>query len=188
MKYISLVFCSLLLFASCKKDKEDLKEILDVSFQFSTNNLFTLPKVADSVHNIPDSTITVTTPSIVNTAPDEFKKNKADINKLKSLTIENVQLTVKTPAGQTFAFMKSISIYISATGKPEVLIATKNDINKISPASGILQLTAQKADISEYLKGADYKLRIQTALVKTYTNDIAVNCEVKYLAVANPLN
>src|SRR6478752_3383672 len=110
MRITTFLLSTLLLLGSCKK----AKELLDITFRFSTKNDITLPKMSDTEHALVDSTLTITTPEITNTIPDEFKKNNADINKVKELTIEGLDLTIKSPTGQTFGFMKTIEIYIGA--------------------------------------------------------------------------
>lgn len=189
MKRITLFICLITLFASCKKTKEDVKAILDIPFSFSTKNDFTLPGTHSPVIAVPDSVpaASIKTPDIENTIPDEFKKNNADINKLKSISIEAVILTVKTPVGQTFAFMKSLKIYLGSNGKGEKLIATKDNIDLLPPSS-TLSLDAQSADIVEYIKSPTYFLRIETKLKETYNEDIELGSEIKFKAVANVLN
>lgn len=173
-----------MLSVSCKKTKE----LFDIPFTYTANNDFTLPKVADQEYSVPDSVVSIITPDITNTAPDEFKKNNADINKLKSLTLQSIDLTIKLPASQNFSFMKSIKVYLGATGKGERLIATKDNIHLISPAPNSLSLTAENADIVDYIKEPTYYLKIETSLVRTYTQDILIGSSIKFRAVANPLN
>lgn len=184
MKKVVLFLGILVSLASCKK----AKELLDITFRFTAKNDFTLPKAADQVVPVPDSLISIRTPDIVNTVPDEFKKNNADINKVKSVTIEGIDLNIKSPAGQTFGFLKSVSIYLNAPGKAETLIATKTGINTMNPEPTSLSLDPQNTNLVDYIKGPTYFLRIETRIVKTYTQDITIGSEIKFKAVANPLN
>ncbi len=184
MKKLAFLFSLVVVFSSCKKTKE----LLDIPFSFSTKNDFTLPKAANQEYNVPDSVVAIKTPDIANTIPGEFQKNNLDINKIKSLSIESIQLNIQSPPGQTFAFMKSVKVYFGTSGVGEVLVATKSNINTISPAPTSLSLDVAGADVAPYIKNATYYLRVETALVKTYTQDITVNSEIKFRAVANPLN
>ena len=184
MKKFVFLLCFAAMLSSCKK----AKDLLDISFSFSTTNDFTLPKFTDQVVALPDSVVSIQTPAITNTAPDEFKKNHADINKLKSLKIESIVLTIKSPPGQTFSFMKSIKVYLGSQGIPEKLIATRNDINLITPPTTTLSLTQENADLIDIIKAPTYYLRVETALVSTYTQDITIGSTIKFNAVANPLN
>jgi hypothetical protein len=188
MKRIALFICLISLFASCKKSKDDVKELLDIPFSFSMKNDFTLPKAADSVYNIPEFPVSVKSDNIVNTIPDEFKKNNADINKVKSISIDGVELTIKSPAGQSFSFMKSIEVYLGANGIGETLIASKSGINTISPEPTSLSLDSKNANIIAYVKNPTYYIRTNTTIVKTYKNDILLGSEIKLKAVANIAN
>lgn len=184
MRPILFATLILALFVSCKKTKE----IFDIPFNYTANNDFTLPKVADQEHAVPDSMVSITTPDITNTAPDEFKKNNANINSIKSVSIQQINLSILAPSTQNFSFLKSIKIYLGSQGKVERLIATKDDINTISPAPTSLSLAPENADIAEYIKSPTYYFKIQMVLVKTYTQDIPLHSEIKFHVVANPLN
>lgn len=168
---------------SCNK----VKDALDITKAFAISNQFDLRKMADSEFNLPDSVVTISQPNIPNSLPEEFKKNNVNIDKIKSVTLDSVVLKIKVPAGQNFSFMKSIKLYIGATGKGEKLVASKDDINKINPSSNILYLTVQDANIAEYIKSNTYDIKIQMALVKTYTTDITLSSDIKGKVVANPL-
>lgn len=168
---------------SCTK----AKDLLDITVSFSLKNEFKLPKTGDTEIAIPETLITIPSPEIANTLPQEFKDKKADINNIKSVTLESVVLTITTPPTQNFSFMKSITIYLGATGKPEIKIASQNNINTM-PASQTLNLTVANADIAPYIKGATYYIKSEVAVVKNYTSDIIITSEIKGKAVANPLN
>ena len=187
MKRITLFICLISLFASCKKTKDDVKSILDIPFSFSMKNDFTLPGMGIE-KDVPDSVVSIKSPNINNTIPDEFKKNNANIDKVKSISIEAVELTIKAPTGQTFAFMKSIEVYLGADGIGETLIASKSGINTITPAPTSLNLETHNANIIAYIKNPTYYIRTKTALLKTYKNDILLGSEIKLKAVANVLN
>ena len=82
--------------SSCKKSKP--KDFLDIPFRFTEKSEFTLPKLSNVVLPLPDSTITFNTPEITNTIPGEFSKNNLDINKVKSIVIEGLNLNIKSPS------------------------------------------------------------------------------------------
>ena len=187
MKRFTLFICLISLFASCKKTKDDVKELLDIPFSFSMKNDFTLPGIGGEV-TVKDTAISIKSPYVTNTIPDEFKKNNANIEKIKSISIEGVELTIKTPAGQTFAFMKSVEIYLGADGIGETLVASKSGINTISPAPTTLSLDTKGANIAPYVKNPTYYIRTKTSIVKTYKDDILLGSEIKLKAVANALN
>lgn len=186
-KLVTFLFIAIA-FGSCKKAKEDAKQLFDISFQSSTKNQFTLPKIADNEYPLPDSVLKIKTADITNTIPEEFKKNNADIEKVKSVRLESVQLEIKSPSTQHFGFMKSIKIYLGANGIGETLVATKDNIHTIVPPPTTLKLDAQDADILRYIKNPTYYLRTETVLAKTYTQDIVIESTLTFKAVANPLN
>lgn len=183
MKKITYLFCLCLLLFSCKK----AKDLLDITVPFSMKNEFTLPKTGDTEIAIPETLVTIKSPEITNTLPQEFKNRNADINNIKSVSLQSVILTITTPPTQNFSFMKSITIYLGATGKPEIKIASQDNINTMPP-SQTLNLTVANADIAPYIKGATYYIKSEVTVVKNYTSDINITSEIKGKAVANPLN
>lgn len=183
MKKIIHLFCICMVLFSCKK----AKELLDITVSFSMKNDFVLSKTGDIEQAIAEQLVTVKSPEITNTLPQEFKDRNADINNIKSVALESVVLTITTPPTQNFSFMKSITIYLGATGKPEIKIASQDNINAMPP-SQTLNLTVANADIAPYLKGATYYIKSEVIVVKNYTSDINITSEIKGKAVANPLN
>ncbi|MBC7391216.1 MAG: hypothetical protein H7329_18580 [Opitutaceae bacterium] len=186
MKYLIPLFLAIGILSSCKKSKA--KDVLDVPFRFTEKSEFTLPKMADMVVALPETTITFNTPEVTNTIPGEFSKNNLDINKVKSVVIEGLSLNIKSPSTQKFDFVKKIRIFLGAKGIGEQLIATKDNINSITPSPSSISLDPTGNDISAYIKSPTYYLKIETVLVKTYTNDIVIESEIKFLAIVNVLN
>lgn len=182
MKKILFLIPLVFVLFSCKK----VRDALDITVPFSFNGNFNLPKTGNSEGSIRDTLITVKSPDITNTIPEEFRKNNADINKIKSVSLESVVLTIQAPATQNFSFLRTIKLYIGATGKPEILLATKDNIDKEEP-SQTLNLTPANADLAPYLKGATYYIKTEATVVKTYTADIKMEYVIKGKAVANPL-
>ena len=176
---LAIGFCSI----SCKK----VKDALDITRPFAISNDITLSKIDDVERNLPDSVVTISQPNIPNSLPDDFKKNNVNIDKIKSVTLDSVVFKIKAPVEQNFSFMKSIKLYIGSAGKGEKLVASRDDINKINPATNVLYLTVQDSNIAEYIKSNTYDIKIQMALVKTYTMDIMMSSDIKGKVVANPI-
>lgn len=186
MKYLIPLLIVISVLSSCKKSKP--KDVLDIPFRFTEKSEFTLPKLGDAVLPLPDSTITFNTPELANTIPGEFSKNNLDINKVKSIVIEGLNLNIKSPSTQKFDFVKKIKIYLGAKGIGEQLIATKDNINFINPSPSSISLDPTGNDIAAFVKSPTYYLKIETILIKTYTSDIVIESEIKLLAIANPIN
>jgi hypothetical protein len=168
---------------SCTK----VKDVLDITVPFDLNNSFTLPKISDTEMAIPDSTVTIQSPDIPNTIKDDLKQKNADINNIKSVSLTAVVLNITNPAGKDFSFLKSIELYMGSQGLPEKLIASKDNINTINPASGTLSLDVKDSDIISYIKQDTYYIKTKMTLVKTYTTDLLIGSEIKGKVVANPL-
>ena len=182
MKKIVIFFPLLILLFSCKK----AREAFDITVPFTINSNFNLPKIDDTEVAFPETLLTVKSPEIKNTIPDEFSKNNANINSIKSVTLESVVLTIQSPPTQDFSFLKNMKLYIGAEGKPEVLLASKDNINNETP-SQTLNLTPANADLAPYIKAPTYYIKTEATVIKSYTSEISIASVIKGKSVANPL-
>ena len=187
MKYTLICICLFVAFTSCKKKKDNEASLLDIPLRHTMTYDFTLPALGGVDAPIPETAVPYTTPEITNTIPDEFSKNNLNINKVKSVVVEGLNLTIKSPAGQTFSFLKSVKIYFGANGIGEKLIATKDNINSILPAPTSLSLEPVNNDIAPFIKGPTYYLRVESVFVRTTKAEIVMGSEIKILAIVNPL-
>ena len=126
----------------------------------------------------------IPTPDITTNSEQELNNNNTKANLVKDVSLEELKLTIVSPSGKTFSFLKSVEIYISTNDDDEVLLADKNDIQ--SNAESIdLSTTDNKLD--KYIKAESYKLRTKVVTRETLTQDIRIKINMKFKVTADPL-
>src|SRR5688500_6568530 len=106
-----LAIFSLILFctSSCKKI-DDL-----LTFHISHETTFTLEGASPL-----DIPIPVQTPDITTNASQEFQNNDTRADLVKDIRLEEVKLSVVSPTGKTFSFLKTIQVFISTNQNDEI--------------------------------------------------------------------
>jgi hypothetical protein len=171
--YLRTFFILSILFFGCNKDD------LTISFETSDNFNFTL--ASGSVINIPFELIT---PEIPTNSSNEFEQNDTRADKIEEIILKELKLSILSPSGKTFSFLKSIEIFVSAEGLPEVLMASKYDF---SSNLTTLALDCSPNDMANYVKQERYKVRVKTVTRESTKEDIEVNCFIKFSVKAAPL-
>lgn len=172
-KLFLTVFICLLLIASCKKDK------LTITFNITDSFDFTLK--SGSVINLP---IELFTPDITTNSEGEFEQNDTRVDKIKQINLNELKLSITSPTGKTFSFLKNIEIFISAEGLDEKLLASAYDV---SSSSSVISLNCTGEDIADYIKKNSYRVRVKTVTRESLTQDVDVNCFLSFKVKAAPL-
>ncbi len=122
--------------------------------------------------NIP---INLYTPPITTNSESELSANNTHKNLVQAIKLKELNLKIKSPAGQTFNFLNSIELYIKTDSLPEKKIAWKTDI----PESGLTTLTLDTSDedLKDYILGDSFTLRTKTITdhLITQNTDIEIN-------------
>src|SRR5689334_15401864 len=133
--YVLIISC-----CSCKKLTE---------FNISDSSSFVVPQTAVIGAPLPGSM------QFSNSATYQFQSNGTDSKHVKEIRLEEVTLTVTDPpSGQTFSFLNSIHIFISASGLPEKELAYLDNIPSSVGSSIGLNTTGE--ELSAYIKKGDY--------------------------------
>jgi hypothetical protein len=161
-----IVFCS-----SCKK--------LEQLFTFTISNESSVTIPSSSPVNLP---VDVATPSVSSNSSQEFKNNNTNVNLVKNITLENLQLTITSPSNQTFNFLQSIHIYISTNSSNEIELAHLDQIP--TNMSSITLIPTQEA-LDQYVKASSYNLRTEVVTSQVLTQSVNINVDSKFKVTAN---
>ena len=129
--------------------------------------------------------ITVTSPDIATNSSQVFKNNNTNGNLIQSVKLNQLMLNITSPPGQTFAFLKNVSVYISSDSLPEVEVADK----QVVPADigDTLSLDVTGVDLQAYIKASQVKFRIAGTTDKLVTSNINFNVNAQFFVQANLL-
>lgn len=172
MKKITIAVLCFLSF-QCK-DVDDL-----LTFTISDQVIITVP--SNSVINLPTE---LATPDVTTNSSQKFANNNTQASLVKDVKLQELILTIQTPTGKTFSFLKSIQIYISTNSGNEILLA---GIDNIPATVSSISLTPTQEKLDVYAKASSYKLRTSVVTRETLTQDVELKTDLKFKVTAAPL-
>lgn len=158
-----LPFIVLLAFTTgCKK--------LDKLTQFNMDYESDITYTAGLPINLP---FAISTPDMVTNSEQEFAINDTRKDLIESIKLTGLKLTVTSPAGKTFSFLKDVRIYISAPNLPEVEVANKLNID--NTVGSEIQPTIFEVELQEYIKADEFTLRVTGTTDEVLTSNVNVH-------------
>jgi hypothetical protein len=103
---------------------------------------------------------------------------------IESVKLEEMKLTITSPAGKSFSFLKDIQLYLSAPNLPEILVAEKLNV---SSTTGELLLDVKDVELKEYLKKDKLSLRSQVLTDEMLTQSIQIKADSRFFVDAKIL-
>lgn len=153
---LTILFAFIAFGISCKK-KEEANKLTEFDIDYTTN--LTIPSASIPV-NAPSQTAEFTTPNIATEQATKFSAQ----NTAKSL-IDEIKMTrfnlSAVGSGANLDYLKSITIYIKATGVGEEQVAVKTSI---PPGLTSLSLDLTDVNIKDYI----FQDNIQFRVVATF--------------------
>lgn len=172
-KALILIVLMTSVFYSCNKIDNAL------TFTISDQSSVTIP--SSSPLTLP---FEISTPDISTNSSQEFENNNTNVDLIKDVKLQEVKLTITDPANKTFSFLKSIHIYISTNDNDEIELAY---LDNISSSANSISLITTEEKLDNYIKSSSYKLRTETTIRETLTQDITIQIDLKFKITADPL-
>lgn len=169
---IALSLTVLLAFTSCKKKI--------TQFYMDFNNEVTVQSTFGSI--LP---FTLNTPETETNSSYEFEANKTDAERVNSILLKDLKLSIKSPINKKFTFLKSIIVYIDSPNQPEVKMASKENIDNTVGNELVLDIVA--VDLKEYIKDQTFTLRLEAVTDETISEDVRINVYSNFLVDAKIL-
>ncbi len=159
MKKIISLLLIIVAIASCKKTKETVDEFTQFDLSYTTN--FTVPASGATI-NVPADFIT---PDIPTNTSSSYPNNKTAVSLIDEVKLTKFNVSADT---SNFDYLKSLSIFIQASGLPEVQIAT----NTMVP-TGVtnFDMALNDVNIKDYLSKSNFKLRMNVTIDGAITTD-----------------
>jgi hypothetical protein len=175
MKKQIIVFSVILLMISGCKDLDKLTQ-----FNMEFNESVVIP--SSSGINLP---FNILTPDVETNSASTFSTKKTRKDLVDEIKLTKLELTIKSPASEDFSFLKSISVYISAAGLPEVKIASKDIVPENAT---VLSLDVAGTDLKEYIKADKFSLRLNTVTDELLASDYTINAHSTFFVNAKIFN
>lgn len=129
--------------------------------------------------------ITLNSPDVTTNSEEEFAVNDTRKDLIESIKLTQATLTITSPQGETFSFLKDIDVYLVADGLPEVLVAHKDNIPNTVGASFDLDIDNQ--ELKEYIKKDAFSLKVTSTMDETVVSDVHVDVYTKFFVDAKIL-
>ncbi len=165
----------LIFFSSCKL----LDKLTQFNLPYSTT--FTIP-----ASPIPGILGDLFTPDITTNSEQVFSNNNTRSNLLEKVLLKSLKLTITSPSGKTFDFLKSAEVFVSADGIAEIKVASINNIDDATVGNSINMVTTND-DLKEYLKKDKIKIRVGTTTDKIVTENIDIKIDAIFFVDAKIL-
>ncbi|MFN8287190.1 MAG: hypothetical protein U0V74_10575 [Chitinophagales bacterium] len=120
--------------------------------------------------NIP---VQIFSPDVVTNSDQEFAINDTRKDLIESIKLQQLKLTITSPSGKTFSFLKDVRVYISADGLPETEVANKLNID--NTVGGEVELTVFDVELKEYIKADKFKLKVASTTDELITSNVNVH-------------
>lgn len=169
-----MVLVGCLLATSCKKLHELTQFHMDYESDYTYN--------AGVPVNLP---VTLNSPDVTTNSEQEFAINDTRKDLIESIKATELKLTVTSPAGKTFSFLKEVRIYISADGLPETEVAEKLNID--NTVGSELPLTTFDVELKEYIKADKFKLKVVSTTDEVLTGNVQVHIYTNFFVDAKIL-
>jgi hypothetical protein len=125
---------------------------------------------------------TVYTPETETNSTYEFENNDTRKDKIKSIYLKDLVISITAPANTDFSFLSSIEVYITSPHHDERKIAFKSAV----PADAGNSLTCDLIDIDlqSFVKDDSFQIRLRTVTDETIPEDIHLNIYTNFLVDA----
>ncbi len=167
MKYFFLIWASLCLFlSSC--DKVD--ELTNFTVDFEQEGI--LP--ASTVVNVP---VDIVTPPIETNHEQTYSDYNTAVDLIESVKLNKIHLTIKSPEGGNFDFLKSAEIYLKSDGLETIKIASVSDV-----PDGLTELELDvdsDADLKPYYESGEITTELKAETDKVITEDHTIQCLIQ---------
>lgn len=126
--------------------------------------------------------VSVNTPEVTTNSTYNFENNNTRRDHIRHILLDKLSLAITSPQGETFSFVNSVTLYISAPGLEETAVAFADSI----PANvgNQLALTSAGVDLKDYIKADQIQLRLKVVTDETIPQDVHISVYSKYLVDA----
>lgn len=152
MRVLFLGILAAILMTGCQA----VDKLTQFNVPYSTN--FTIP--ATSGITLPP--LNIVSPTVSTNIEQTYSNNNTKADLIEEVNLTSLEMTLTSPSGSDFSFLKNVTIYINADGVGEQEIASKNPV-PAAPGSKIT-FDVTGVDLKEYIKADEFTLRISAEM------------------------
>lgn len=171
----SILITALTLLSSCKK----LKKIVQFNLEYKTEIVVPSTVGAQLPFN-------VFTPDVTTNSEASFEANDTRKDLINEIILTQLQLTVKSPNGEDFSFLKSAEVFINADGLDEKSVALISEVP--DPVGNQIDLTPSGSDLAPYIKSDEFSLKVRTVTDEALASDHTIEVKSKFRVEGKLIN
>lgn len=162
-------------------------DIGNITQELTNTNYIDVPGLPGGVDTIAPEGITVYAPTktVETNASTYMKEYNTSTEKVISVKLSKMSISVSQPTGEKFDFMDTINIYMSAPGQPEVLIAHRYGLP--ADPSTVEFDCDNSIEMKEYFLQDSMFVRFGGHFIKVPKANTQLEMKSTYLMTANPL-
>ena len=155
-------------------------EELDKLTQFNMGYKMTVVIPSSTGVNLP---FNLFTPDVETDSESTFAVHSTSKDLIEEVNLSGLELTLTSPTDGNLDFIKSIDVFISAEGLTEEKIAWKTN----TTSGKNLKLEVTQADLKEYIKKDEFKLRLSTVTDEVLTSEHKIEVNTSFFIDAKVL-
>lgn len=122
------------------------------------------------------------TPNVTTNSEAEFESNNTKKEKINSIKLDELKLTITSPSNETFSFLNSIEVFISSPTMVESKIAFSNNIP--DNIGNSISCSIVDKELMDFIKDDTFRVRIETITDETIPEDIEINLYTNFFVDA----
>lgn len=126
--------------------------------------------------------ISILTPDVATNSEFEFENHDTRADRINTIFLKDLKLTITSPSGETFSFINSLELYISSPSFSEKKVAFKENIPSTAGKEIICDLV--DLDLKDFIKEDKFKLRLVSVSDETIPEDVTINVYTNFLVDA----
>ncbi len=166
-KIIGFSFIAALLVFGISCKKEEAKKLTEFDINYSTNLTIPSASVPVTSSSITPTTVEFTTPNVPTQQATKFSAEGTAKSLIDQIKMTKFDISV-SGAGANLDFLKSLTVYIKASGVGEQMVATKTNI-----PSGLtaVSMDLQDVNIKDYIFQDNIQFRVVATFDATAATD-----------------
>lgn len=164
----ALAFAFLFFIASCEK----VNELINFKIKHETS--FTIPGQNSGIGDL----LSIPRTEIKTSSEQTFKNNNTRAELVEEVTLDELILSITAPENENFDFLNEISIFITAEGEQEILLASKVKIPE--DGSRTISLETSQANLKPFLVKENYTIRTVAKTDKVVDNAVDVKINMSF--------
>ena len=146
---------------------------LDELTQFDMN--FALKVTIEPTLKI-NTPFTIPTPPVTTNSGVAFSSNNTSKDLVDEIKLSEVKLTVESPNDEDFSILKSVEVYISASGEEDTKIAW---LENIPVNESVITLDLSDTDLKDFIFNDEFSLKVKTVTDEAFTESYKVRIDTK---------